>query len=114
MLRVREMSSLTPLSNTQFNLVVSVLAMFLLLVKITMHITSTWYPIIAAFVQALLTALWAVAIHAQTAADTIDPDHSNKGAPWYITKSCSVATSDQLQKYCAQAKSTFAVAVILL
>lgn len=43
-----------------------------------------------------------------------DPKHPQPGPPWYISKSCSVAAHESNIPYCEQAKSLFAVSVILM
>lgn len=43
-----------------------------------------------------------------------DPKHPQPGAPWYITKSCSVAAHASNIRYCEQAKSLFAISIILM
>jgi hypothetical protein len=101
-------------SNTQYALVLSVLTMFILLCKITMFIVHVWYPIIAFLVHIVLTGLWAAAMYIQTAPDTIDPNHVNHGAPWYITKSCSISSSNKVKGFCEQAKATFALSAVML
>ena len=103
-----------PRSNTQYNLVIGVLSMFIYLTKFTMFIVHVFYPIISLFTHLLLVALWAVSVHVQTAPDTIDPKRVNNGAPWYITKSCSISSTKQIEGYCEQAKSAFAVSVVML
>lgn len=100
--------------NTQYNLVIGVLSMFIYLTKFTMFIVHVFYPIISLFTHLLLVALWAVSVHLQTAPDTIDPKRANNGAPWYITKSCSISSTKQIEGYCEQAKSAFAVSVVML
>jgi len=99
---------------TNFNLIIGVLSMFILLCKVTMYITHVFYPLVSLIVHGILVALWAISVHAQTAPDTIDPARSNHGPPWYITKSCSIASSKTLEGYCQQAKSAFAVTVVML
>lgn len=99
---------------TQYNLVIGVLCMFFYLIKCTGWITNVFYPILSLPLHVALTALWAYSIYLQTAPDTIDPDHQNHGAPWYITKSCSISSTNQIKGYCEQAKSAFAVSVCML
>ncbi|KAF2814927.1 uncharacterized protein BDZ99DRAFT_458890 [Mytilinidion resinicola] len=99
---------------TQFNLVVGVLSMFIHLTKFTMFILHVFWPIISMLVHFLLIGLWSYSIYAQTSPDTIDPNRQNHGAPWYITKNCNIASTHSLKGYCMQAKSTFAVSVVML
>ncbi|KAF1995830.1 hypothetical protein P154DRAFT_580534 [Amniculicola lignicola CBS 123094] len=110
---------------TRFNLVVGVLTMFFYLIKFTIYILHAFWPSIAFPIHIGLTAIWAYSIYTQTAPDTIDPKRKNSGAPWYITKNCNVVkmTDDtsftqgdlnDLKGYCMQAKSAFAVSVLML
>ncbi|KAF2109650.1 hypothetical protein BDV96DRAFT_604541 [Lophiotrema nucula] len=100
--------------NTQYNLVIGVLSMFFYLVKFTLYIMDVFYPILSLVLHLPLLAIWAYSLHVQTAADTIDPQQLNHGAPWYITKNCNVASTHTLKGYCEQAKSAFAVSVCML
>ena len=43
-----------------------------------------------------------------------DPKHPQPGAPWYITKPCSVAHNPNNVHYCLQAKGAFASTCIML
>jgi hypothetical protein len=75
-----------------------------------MHV---FYPILSLPLHLAMLALWAVSVYVQTAPDTIDPERTNNGAPWYITKNCNIV-SGRAQHYCMQAKSAFAVSVVML
>lgn len=101
-------------SNTQYNLVIGVLCMFFYLIKCTLFLMHVLYPIISLPLHAGLMSLWAYSIYMQTAPDTIDPRRQNKGAPWYLTKSCDIMEDKTIRGYCMQAKSAFAVSVIML
>ena len=105
---------LTDSSNTQYNLVIGVLCMFFYLVKSTGWLLHCMWPIFSLPLHCALLALWAVSIYVQTAPDTIDPERKNNGAPWFITKSCGLASSNTIKQYCTQAKASFAVSVIML
>ena len=72
------------------------------------------YPPIAAAVQGACVALYVVAARYQAGSDMSDPTHPQPGAPWYITKSCSVAYYKEDIGYCRQAKSLFALTVIIM
>jgi hypothetical protein len=97
---------------TSFNLVISVLSTFLLLVKAVMFILHVWFPLLGTVTNAAITALWLVSIYGQAG-----PDHSDKRHPsstaWYITKSCSYAKPTNNVHYCEMAKGTFAVTVFM-
>lgn len=100
--------------NTQYHLVIGVVCMFFYLVKATMWLLHVFYPIFSLILHLALLVLWAYGIHMQTAPDTLDPKHQNKGMPWYLTKSCSIVDDKRIQGYCMQAKSAFAVSIIML
>ncbi|MCJ1363181.1 hypothetical protein MMC16_002288 [Acarospora aff. strigata] len=98
---------------TNFNVVISVLSTFILIVKTVMYITHTFHPLLSLIVHAALAALYAVSIHGQAGSDMSDPKHPQRGPPWYITKSCSVADTGAVRGFCQQAKGAFAVAIIM-
>lgn len=93
---------------------IGVLCTFFYLIKCTLFLMHVFYPIISLPLHLALLALWAVSIHAQTAPDTIDPKRINNGAPWYITKNCNIVEDGNIRAYCMQAKSSFAVSVVML
>lgn len=99
---------------TNYNLVVVVLSMFLMLVKGTMYMLHVLPPIISTVLHAVLIVLYAIAVAYQASPDTTDPRHPQTGAAWYITKSCSVTRNKSLVGYCQQAKATFACFVAML
>ena len=112
-----EETPLTARSQTKFNLVASIVTLFLFLAKTTLVLLHVFPPALALAVHAGEVALWAADLALQTAPDTIDPDparHHGRGAPWYVAHSCSVARSARLRAFCRQAKAAFAVAVVLL
>ncbi|OJD15650.1 hypothetical protein AJ78_04111 [Emergomyces pasteurianus Ep9510] len=99
---------------TSFNLVISVLSMFFMLVKTPMFILNVFYPPISLVVHTALTALYAVSLAYQASPDMTDPARPQPGAPWYLTKSCNVAHSRSNVGYCQQAKASFACTVLML
>ncbi|KAF2131833.1 hypothetical protein P153DRAFT_284863 [Dothidotthia symphoricarpi CBS 119687] len=100
--------------NTQYHLVIGVVCLFFWLVKVTFALLKVFYPILSVMLHIALVTLWAYGIHIQTAPDTIDPSRANHGAPWYITKNCDIVDDGTIRKYCMQAKSSFAVSIIML
>ena len=100
-------------SLTDFNVAVSVLSMFIMLVKSSMFILHIWYPILGTLSNLAIVILWAVSVYGQ-----MGPDHSDKRYPsnvaWYISKSCSYARPSGAYGYCMQAKGAFAVTVVML
>ncbi|KAF2155990.1 hypothetical protein K461DRAFT_318631 [Myriangium duriaei CBS 260.36] len=99
---------------TTYNLVISILSTFILIVKPVLFIMHIWLPLLSSVIHAALAALYLYSTYAQLSPDTSDPLHPNPGAPWYITHSCSVAHSRSNQGYCKQAKASVAVAIILI
>ncbi|KAF2856503.1 hypothetical protein T440DRAFT_920 [Plenodomus tracheiphilus IPT5] len=100
--------------NTQYHLIIGVVCMFFWLVKGTLWLLHVFYPIVSLLLHIGLMSLWAYGIHIQTSPDTIDPTRVNKGAPWYIKKNCNIVDDKNVRSYCMQAKSSFAVSIIML
>lgn len=88
--------------------------MFFFLIKSTMWLLHVFIPLFSLILHSALLALWAYGIHMQTAPDTIDPTRQNKGVPWYISHNCNIVQDKQIRGYCMQAKSAFAVSIIML
>ncbi|PNS21439.1 hypothetical protein CAC42_1218 [Sphaceloma murrayae] len=100
-------------SITTFNLVISILSTFLLLVKSVMFVMKTWFPIISLCIHMALTALYTFSTYAQLSSDKSDPTRIQDGPPWYITKSCDVVHNPGNYGYCRQAKASMAVAAAM-
>lgn len=109
------MADVETCSMTKFNVVCSVLSMFILLVKSMMFLLKAFIPLLSVFVHALLIALYAVSIRNQATPDLSDKSVPNLSTnlPWYLSKGCSYA-SDSNKGYCLQARATFASACIML
>lgn len=101
-------------STTDFNLAIGVLSTFFLITKAPVHMLRIFYPPFAAAIHAGLFALYIVSASYQGGSDMSDPKHLQKGAPWYIAKSCGVAAHPSNIKYCKQAKTLFAFTIILM
>jgi len=71
-------------------------------------------PLLSVLTHITLVVLYAYSTYGQSASDMTDPNHSQKGAPWYITKSCSVVHTQSNYTYCQQAKACFATTICLL
>lgn len=98
---------------TQFNVVITILSMFILLAKSSMYVMHIFIPPLSLFTHALLVALYAVSVYNQSAADMSDEDHPSPGMPWYLSKGCKYATPGNWE-YCMQARASFAVTVVML
>jgi hypothetical protein len=101
-------------SITNFNLVISVFSMFLMLAKSAMYMLHVFPPLLSVLAHAAVVALYSVSIAYQAGSDMSDPKRPQPGAPWYISKSCSVAHNKSLVGYCQQAKAAFACTVVIL
>ena len=101
-------------SITNFNLVISVFSMFLMLAKSAMYMLHVFPPLLSVLCHAALVALYSVSTAYQAGSDMSDPKRPQPGAPWYISKSCSVAHDKKLLGYCQQAKAAFACTVVIL
>ena len=100
---------------TQFNVVISVLSMFILLVKVVMFVLHAFLPVLSIFVHLLLIVLYAVGVRNQATPDLTDKTvpHLQKNMPWYLSKGCSFAT-EKNKHYCLQARASFAVTIVQL
>lgn len=103
-----------PSSITNYNIVIVVLSMFLMLVKSIMYMLHVWPPVLSASVHAVLIALYTVSVYYQASSDNSDPEHPSNGPVWYIMKNCDVAHNPTNVHYCMQAKSAFAATVTAL
>lgn len=85
-----------------------------MLIKSVMYMLHVFPPVLSLVLHTGLLALYAVSVSYQASSDTSDPDHPQHGAPWYITKKCSVAHTKSNVQYCEQAKASFACACAML
>ncbi|MCJ1334217.1 hypothetical protein MMC10_010924 [Thelotrema lepadinum] len=97
---------------TDWNVVICVLSMFILLAKVVMYITEIFPPVISAIVHGVLTIFYIVSITQQAASDYSDPDHPST-IPWYLTKGCGPPVSSNLTSACQQAKASFSVTCVM-
>ncbi len=94
-------------------MIVSVLSMFILLVKAVLFIMHMWIPLLALIINIITTALWCVSVYGQAGPDYSDPKRPSKVA-WYITKSCDFAVASGNKHNCNMAKGSFAASVLML
>ena len=100
-------------SLTNFNVVISVFSMFVLLIKVVLNVMNIFYPLLSIFTHVILSGMWAVSVYGQAGPDRSDPKHLSSVA-WYVSKSCSVTFNKANVHYCELAKGTFAVSCIML
>lgn len=93
---------------TTFNVVVSVLGMFILLVKVVLFVMHIFVPLLSLLVHALMLVLYAISLRNQSAPDMSDSDKPSPGLPWYLSKGCSYATPSN-HGFCMQARGAFGV-----
>jgi hypothetical protein len=113
-LNVQELAADPGNSTTDYNLVMGVLSTFFLITKLPTHWMKLFYPPVAVAVHGSLVILYIVSAAYQAGSDTSDPRHPQPGAPWYIAKSCSVASKKSNIPYCMQAKALFAVTILMM
>lgn len=100
---------------TNFNVAISVVSLFMLLVKMIGFIMKIWYPLLGGFVSLALTALYCASMVGQMGPDYADKDPSKHSSiAWYITHSCAPAKAFNAERSCMLAKGTFAVTVYML
>lgn len=109
----------TPLCWSQFmttwNMVISVLSMFILLVKVVMWVMKILWPLASVVVHAAMLALYVVSLHAQLAKDVSDPLHENRGVPWYLRSgACGLVREQGHYGYCMQVRASVAVTVLMV
>ncbi|KKK27210.1 hypothetical protein ARAM_007098 [Aspergillus rambellii] len=99
---------------TNYNLVIAILSTFIFITKFPLHVLRILYPAPSAFFHAGLVAIYCASASFQAGSDTSDSRHLQRGAPWYIAKSCSVAYDKGNIGYCEQAKSLFAFTIVII
>ncbi|KAH9822908.1 hypothetical protein Tdes44962_MAKER00736 [Teratosphaeria destructans] len=97
----------------QYQIVISVLSMFLLLVKSVMYTMHCWVPLLSAFVSALEIVLYAIALRNQSAPDLSDSKYPNHGLPWMMSKGCKYAEPGNWG-YCMQARASYGVTIVMI
>ncbi|TQN70605.1 hypothetical protein CSHISOI_04863 [Colletotrichum shisoi] len=98
---------------TDFNVAISVITLFILLVKLVAFIMKFWFPLLAAGLNLAMVALYTVSVYGQMGPDHADPRYPSSIA-WYVAKSCDYARPFRAYKSCQLAKGTFAVTVYML
>ncbi|KAI9868200.1 MAG: hypothetical protein M1813_006945 [Trichoglossum hirsutum] len=98
---------------TNYNVVISVFSMFILLIKVVMNVMNLFHPLLSLFIHAILCGIWAVSAYGQAGPDRSDPQHPSSVA-WYVSKSCDVTFNKSNVHYCQLAKGAFAVTCFML
>jgi len=98
---------------TNFNVAISVISLFTLMVKLIGMIMHLYYPVMGTFLSVTMTALYATSVYGQAGPDYLDPRHPSPAA-WYIAKSCDYAITQNAIGGCKVVKGTFAATVYML
>ncbi|KLU81303.1 hypothetical protein MAPG_00394 [Magnaporthiopsis poae ATCC 64411] len=98
---------------TEFNVAISVISLFYLLVMLILTIMKVYYPIVGVVTSTIMVALYTTSVYGQAGPDYLDPRYPSP-IPWYLTKSCDVAERYKAGKTCQIVKGTFAVSVTML
>ncbi|CRK39240.1 hypothetical protein BN1708_001536 [Verticillium longisporum] len=101
-------------SLTDFNVALTLVSLFSLIVRMVLFIMKVYYPLIALIFNIILAALWTTSMYGQMGPDHADPERPSNIA-WYITRSCAPAGGrHNAEKSCRLAKASFAVTVLML
>ncbi|KAM0284261.1 hypothetical protein ACHAQH_002051 [Verticillium albo-atrum] len=101
-------------SLTDFNVALTLVSLFSLLIRMVLFIMKVYWPLIAVIFNILLTGLWTTSMYGQMGPDHADPERPSNIA-WYISRSCAPAGGrHNAEKSCRLAKASFAVTVLML
>lgn len=100
------------ISTTVWNVVITVLSLFVFLVKVVLYISKGFPPIVSAIVHSIILALWLGSVSQQAGPDYIDAKHPSK-FPWYLTRGCGAPVSLKVQSGCKMTVGGFAVSICL-
>jgi hypothetical protein len=98
---------------TTFNTVISVVSLFVLLVKTAMYTMHFWFPLLSVVVHAILVGLFATSLYNQTAGDYLDVN-AVATRPWYLTHSCKTYASSGNLGFCYQARASVYVVAVMV
>jgi hypothetical protein len=98
---------------TDFNVAISVISLFFLLVKLIAFIMRAWFPIVAVVMNIALVALYTVSVYGG-----VGPDHADDRYPayaaWYLRYGCDMAKPYGMYKSCQIAQATLGLSVYML
>lgn len=100
---------------TDYNVAISVLSLFVLLVKLIGFIMRVWTPILGVFFSLAMTVMYTVSVYGQMGPDYYDPAHPSPMA-WYIRYGCWPAVNfpNNALGSCRMAVGSYAVTVYML
>lgn len=100
-------------SLTDFNVAISIIALFFLLAKLILFIMRGWYPIVAVSVNLVLTTLYAVSVFGQVGPDYADSRYPSPAA-WYFRYGCDLARPHGMYRPCQIAQGSLGVTLYML
>ncbi|KAL2756574.1 hypothetical protein ACRALDRAFT_1069365 [Sodiomyces alcalophilus JCM 7366] len=99
---------------TDFNVAITIVSLFTLLVKMVAFIMHVLYPLFATLIHVGLVAIWTVSVYGQMGPDHADPLYPSPVA-WYLRRSCDAAGGRyNAVRSCHLARASFAVSVLML
>jgi hypothetical protein len=104
---------LTLSSLTNFNVAISIISLFFLLVKLIGFIMRGYYPIIAVIINVALIALYTVSVYGQIGPDYADSRHPAPAA-WYFRQGCGIAKPYGKYRSCQIAQGSLAITLLML
>lgn len=100
-------------ASRNYNVAISILSLFVLLVKMIAIIMKVYYPLFGTIVGLSLTVVYAIGIYGQAGPDYLD-DRYPSPSPWYLRKSCELGRRFGKYDECIMARGALACTVFLL
>ncbi|XP_044719957.1 uncharacterized protein HRG_06546 [Hirsutella rhossiliensis] len=101
------------LALTNFNVAISIISLFFLLVRLICYIMRVWYPILAVVVSITLVTLYTVSVYGQIGPDYADSRYPAPAA-WYFRQGCGLAKRYGKYNSCQVAQSSLGVTLLML
>ncbi|KOS18935.1 hypothetical protein ESCO_000267 [Escovopsis weberi] len=98
---------------TNFNVAISVISLFFLLLKLMCVILKLWIPIFATFVNVALVALYTVSVYGQIGPDHADPRYPSS-VVWYLRLGCGLAKPSGNYQNCQIAQGSLFITLYML
>jgi hypothetical protein len=100
-------------SLTDFNVAISIISLFFLLVKLITFIMKIWFPIVSTLIHFSLVALYAVSVYGLVGPDYADARYPAPAA-WYLRYGCDMARPYGSYTSCQVAQSSLFLALYML
>lgn len=98
---------------TDFNVAISVVSLFFLIVKLVAFIMKVFFPIIAILLNISLVTLYAVSVYGQVGPDYTDERYPSPAA-WYFRFGCDMAKPYGAYSSCQIAQASLGVTLVML